>query len=374
MGPYICLRIAKITIENGLCKYSLTGIIQFAFILCNSKVLSNVQVGCRIGDIAMSMLDNFDYSEMKSNVVHVYSYVHQHCHPIQKVADSARKGFEFGIASGDTVSAFFNAAQQIRLSIIGGARLPDLLCETDKYLSIVGHHSNTVSRLYLWTYRQTISTLIGGNTGAVIDQAESREVTEQVYGHRRTVISNFHQALQSFWLGYNERCHHYIEKLLEMSQAGGHHRLLATFYYGLNAFSLSRKGQLIKAAKLKQASKDALTVLREAEGLSQWNYRNKVFLLQGELHSNEGKIDEAEAAYGAAITSARASNFIHEEGLACECAAFHCKRNGKFDHAVSFFHQAKLCYKEWGSSMKVDFCIRQMNQITNTSCPNPNRN
>ena len=157
-----------------------------------------------------------------------------------------------------------------------------------------------------------------------------------------------------------------MEKLLEMSQPGGHNRLLATFYYGLNAFSLSRKGQLIKAAKLKQVAKDALTLLSEAEELSAWNYRNKVLLLQGEMHSHEGKIDEAEAAYGAAITSARASKFIHEEGLACECAAFHCKRNGKLDHAVNFFHQAKLCYNEWGSSMKVDFCIRQLNQITNS--------
>jgi hypothetical protein len=360
MVPFICLRIAKITMENGLCKYSLVGFIQFAFFLCNARVLSTVQVGCRIGETAMSMLDYFDYSEIKSSVINTYSYVHQHCYPMQKVADSALKGYEFGIASGDTVSAFFNAVQHIRLSILGGTRLPDLLRETDKYLSIAGHHRNTMSRAFLLTFRQTISTLIGVNTGVTTDQAESREVTE------RPVASNFHQALQSFWLGYNERCRHYVEKLLDMSQAGGNHRTLATFYYGLNAFSLSRKGQLIKAAKLKQVAKDALTLLSEAEELSAWNYRNKVLLLQGELHSHEGKIDEAEASYGAAITAARASKFIHEEGLACECAAFHCKRNGKLDHAVNFFHQAKLCYNEWGSSMKVDFCIRQMNQITNS--------
>ena len=277
------------------------------------------------------------------------------------------QGFEFGIASGDTVSAFFNATQHIRLSIIGGSKLPSLLRETDKYLSLIGHNSNTMSRAYLLTYRQTISILIdkGVNTGVAIDQAESRDMSEEMYTHRRSVVSNFHQGLQSFWIGYNERCFHFIVKLLDMRQAGGHHRLMALFYHGLNAFILMRKGKL-KVSKLKQIPQDALRQLRAAEELSKWNYRNKVFLLQAELYSLECKNDEARAAYAAAITSARASRFIHEQGLACECAGFHCIRVRRFQEAWNFFNEAKLCYSEWGSSMKVEFCNRQLSQITNS--------
>ena len=367
--PYFCQRIAKITIENGLSKYSLVGFIKFAFALCNYKKvrsLSTVQIGCKLGEIAMSMLNHFDYSEVKSCVTHVYSYVHQHIHPIQRVAERVVKGFESGIASGDTVSAFFNAVQHIRLSIIGGKRLPEVLRDTDNYLSIVGHHRNTLSRAYLETYKETVTILMGINTGVSVDHGECRELADQPYYRRRSTASNFHQALQSFFLGYNERCHHYIEKLLEENQTTGHHVLMALFYYGLNTFSLSRKGQLIKAAKLKQVSKDAIFALSEAAELSRWNYRSKAILLQAELHSHEGKVDEAEAAYGAAITAARASNFVHEQGLACEYAAFHCKRNNKFDKAVDFFQEAKMCYNEWGSSVKVAYCVRQMSQITDS--------
>ena len=243
--------------------------------------------------------------------------------------------------------------------------MPTLLRETDKYLSLIGHNSNTMSRAYLLTYRQTISTLIdkGVNTGVAIDQAESRDMSEEMYTHRRSVVSNFHQGLQSFWIGYNERCFHFIEKLLEMRQAGGHHRLMALFYHGLNAFILMRKGKL-KVSKLKQIPQDALRQLRAAEELSKWNYRNKVFLLQAELFSLECKNDEARAAYAAAITSARASRFIHEQGLACECAGFHCKRVGDQNQAWDFFNQAKICYNQWGSSMKVEFCNRQMNLLS----------
>jgi hypothetical protein len=273
------------------------------------------------------------------------------------------QGFEFGVASGDTVSAFLNAAVYIRFSIIGGSRLPDLLRETDKYLSLVGHHNHTMTRAYIWTFRQTISTLIdkGNNTGRPMNDGESSGITEATYVYRHSETANFHKAVQSFWLGYNERCHHYIEKLFD-NNCGRFHRLIAMFYYGLNAFSLLRKGQLA-ASRLKQLPLEALTVLKDAEALSKWNFRNKVFLLEAELQSHRGNKDEARTTYAAAITSARASRFIHEQGLACECAGFHCKRVGDHNQARDFFNQAKICYNQWGSSMKVEFCNRQMNLL-----------
>ena len=75
--------------ENGLCKYSLVSFVQLSFILCNAQ--EAVEVGCKIGATAMSMLDNFDYSEMKSMVVNIYSYVQQHCYPLHKVAENVLK-------------------------------------------------------------------------------------------------------------------------------------------------------------------------------------------------------------------------------------------------------------------------------------------
>jgi len=275
------------------------------------------------------------------------------------------KAFGFGVASGDTVSAFLSATQYIRLSIIGGSRLTDLLHETDKYLSLVGHHSHTLTKTYLWTFRQTISTLIdkGANTGRPMTNGEGSVIADSTYDGRHSKTDIFHKAVQSFWLGYNERCHHYIEKLFDNNnKCGRFHRLIATFYYGLNAFSLLRKGQLA-ASRLKQLPLEALTVLKDAEELSKWNFRNKVFLLEAELQSHRGNKDEARTAYAAAITSARASRFIHEQGLACECAGFHCKRVGDHNQAWDFFNQAKVCYNQWGSSMKVEFCNRQMNLL-----------
>ena len=83
------------------------------------------------------------------------------------------------------------------------------------------------------------------------------------------------------------------------------------------------------------------------------------------MKSHEGKHDEAKASYVASINSAKASGFIHEQGLACELAGKHCKKVGDYGSAWTFFNQAKVCYTEWGSQMRVDSITSQLNSLTN---------
>ena len=66
------------------------------------------------------------------------------------------------------------------------------------------------------------------------------------------------------------------------------------------------------------------------------------------------------ASYAAAISSACSSKFIHEQGLACELAGYHYKKNGDLSGARSFFEQAKKCYTDWGSQMKVDSVTHEL--------------
>jgi len=80
--------------ENGLCKYSLTGLVGISIVLCNVTALPKecVQLGYKIGALGMAMLQShFEYSELKSRVNHTYSYVLQHSDPVQKCAERARK-------------------------------------------------------------------------------------------------------------------------------------------------------------------------------------------------------------------------------------------------------------------------------------------
>jgi len=87
-------------------------------------------------------------------------------------------------------------------------------------------------------------------------------------------------------------------------------------------------------------------------------------LLEAEHFSSQNLNSEAQASYAAAISSARSSGFIHEQGLACELAGYHRKKVCDFSSAWSLFDQAKRCYAEWGSQMKVDSVTCQLGSLS----------
>ena len=51
---------------------------------------------------------------------------------------------------------------------------------------------------------------------------------------------------------------------------------------------------------------------------SEWNFRNKLNLLEAQFHYLEGRNSLAEISFKAAIVSAHEHGFYHEEALACE--------------------------------------------------------
>ena len=87
-------------------------------------------------------------------------------------------------------------------------------------------------------------------------------------------------------------------------------------------------------------------------------------MLEAEIFSFQNLNSEAQASYAAAISSARSSGFIHEQGLACELAGYHYKKVCGFSSAWSLFDQAKRCYAEWGSQMKVDSVTCQLGSLS----------
>jgi hypothetical protein len=93
-------------------------------------------------------------------------------------------------------------------------------------------------------------------------------------------------------------------------------------------------------------------------------YSSQVHLLEAEQFSLRNHNSKAQASYAAAISSARSSGFIHEQGLACELAGRHYKKIDEFRSAWSFFDQAKRCYTEWGSQMKVDYVTQQLDSLS----------
>ncbi len=336
----------QLSMESGICKYSLVSFLSYAGMLCNNKVFGNIEGGCRLGGMVMKVFtERFaSSSDQKAKLFFQhYALVACYSEPFQHCRDMLKEGFEAGMCSGDIRNAFLNELNQIRLSLLSGENLHDLLRETEYYLSLMGNRQQNQTKALMMMFHETISLLISNSeytaptvaTGSIIPPLQQC----------------FHKAFQSFFMSRSERCNHFSEKIMQAAEGGRQHHIFITFYYALNSFKVA---ETIHTKKIRAVPEQAVATFKAAAEQSKYNFQNKVELLEAELYSRDGEHDKAKASYTAAIASAKSSKFIHEEGLACEKAAFHHKKTGETSEALKYFMQARECYKKWGSQVKVD--------------------
>ena len=94
--------------------------------------------------------------------------------------------------------------------------------------------------------------------------------------------------------------------------------------------------------------------------MKQKNSLFQVHLLEAEIFSFEKSDHEAKSSYTAAIESAKQSNAIHEQGLACELFGLHYRKIGDRQAALKLLQQAKECYQRWGCQVKVESITQHM--------------
>ncbi|KAL3773705.1 hypothetical protein ACHAW5_001041 [Stephanodiscus triporus] len=349
MVPFFACRMVQLTMKNGLCKYSIMGFISFAMALCDSKIAKkDIEDASRIGKAAMSCwMKRYHTTELLPNLYLVYygSFAF-HTEPLQVCADMLRQGFDVGMSLGETGAAFFNSSQHIRTALISGERLSTLLEKVDYYLRLANTYQNETAKVFLSLHHETISILMGK------EENSSKKDVSAIY---------FHRAIQAYWQGHSERCQHYIKKVFLSGTVDIGKLLFITFIEGMNSFQLLKR---TSNGKLRSLPRNAIIVLKKAASLSSWNFTNKVHLLEAEQFSLQNHLSEAQASYAAAINSARSSGFIHEQGLACELAGHHYKKVFDLRSAWIFFDQAKRCYTEWGSQLKVDSVTQQLDSLS----------
>ncbi len=403
MISFIACKMVGLTMENGLCKHSIIGLVQFAVVLCSDKMAKKgIESASRIGKATMSCYrERYQTAEILSRLYTVYyCFIAPFTEPLQTCADMLRKGFDAGMSLGESGMAFLNSGIHIRCTLLAGDRLPTLLEKLDYYLKLANTYQDENLKEPLSLLRETISILIN-NGGTSSSSRHSIDVPTDSVNAKVLGVIYFQGAIRAFWQGHSERCRYYTEKFfLNMTSDSFDVRLkFIKFIEGLNSYQLMKRRP---SKKLTSISKKAIKVLNGAASHSSWNFRNKVrynqsvyfdglvccfrfwcmiflnrflhlhllqyfsqvHLLEAEHFSIQNNNLEAQESYTAAINSARLCGFIHEQGLACELAGYHYKKVCDYSSAWSFFDQAKRCYTEWGSQMKVDSVTCQIDSLS----------
>jgi hypothetical protein len=288
---FIVCKMVQLTMRNGLCEYSILGFVHLSAML-HSSHFSNIvrnDIACvsRIGRAVMSCWKTRYHSSMQLPKLYsaYYGFIAHYTEPLQTCADMLRQGFDIGMSLGQTGVAFQNSSLHISTALIAGERLPTLLERVDYYLDLTNTYQNENMKEHLSITRETISILIdnGESTSSsrhgihVPSNMASTQVLEWIY---------FLLVIQTFWQGHNERCQHYIEKLLYRVTTDNWRLQYFTFFRGMNAYQLMRTNPTIK---LRKTAKKSIKLINTAASHSRWNFLNKVIYKRSNTYTNTHK-------------------------------------------------------------------------------------
>ena len=310
-----------------------------------------------------------------------------HLESFQSGAKKLREAFASGLTIGNANTAFYCAIQGTWFSLASGEKdLTSLLKQIDYYLHLLGTYKSEMTKYYLLCFRETISILIDKGEATGIDDKLTQEDVSNP-DNKLLELFYFHQTFRNFWLGYTERCQHYVKLFLELKQPRYYDMYIFKFYQGkFSRWSLFSNTvwvcavliyssppfeglnmiDMLKKRRVYSRSEQVdllIESMRTAASHAGANFKHKLELLEAEQFGVDNYPQKAMAAYDAAIASAKEAKFIHEQGLACEKAGFYYKRMKDMQKSWQYFKQARECYEEWGSSFKVEFVQRELDRL-----------
>ncbi|KAL3791816.1 hypothetical protein HJC23_002447 [Cyclotella cryptica] len=357
--PYVMARWAHFCLTHNVsCKYTPGAFVSFSSILCCESFDEDARIACRIGKVGMLMLSRNDSAIEELPGVYLIHYVYAGSliEPIQACVNMMRHAYEIGMQTGDPSKAAFNLSIMVAKQIKAGTNLLALKRDIGNYSKLATQYAQKQLRCNLLMMNKIVSRLIGD------DREECSADEKDIPAWEESEFSL--EMMTSFYLGHMERvCHK--SKLWEdlddsMKKKVPFRVIYIGFFSGLASASLYSYGKKNSQRHLSNVAK-SLEILEKAANFSVWNFKNKASLLRATMLAITAEDDAViQSEFNRAILASRSSKFVHEEGLACELAGMHYKKRGMKSLALSFFHQAELCYKSWGSHVKVRQMVRQI--------------
>jgi len=107
-------------------------------------------------------------------------------------------------------------------------------------------------------------------------------------------------------------------------------------------------------SKWTEIGAESVKTMTQLVECSEWNFRNKVHLLNAELHYLESRNSLAEISFKAAIVSAHEHRLYHEEALACELYGVFLIETNNLATGIEQLQLAFDKYVQWGAEKKAD--------------------
>lgn len=304
------------------------------------------------------MVEQKGSQQLKSSVLCiVYDRILFTSEPFQLIAGAHLLGLKSGQQSGDYLYALTNQVLAIKTHYAVGNNLCNVQADIMDFLSVLQGHGLKIFANFPTFLLSQIMVLKNGLHMSVLSHVDNLPSEGQILSCARSgsnvlLYGKIHFLSRAFLFRQLDDASHNID--ISGKLAKGWHQLnlfhlMGFFFEGLASFLLARQSSSKKSAECIKRGQSVLTKMRCWSGHSQWNWENKVLLLEAESMYTNKEFNKAGPLYDRAIRSAREHNFIHEEAIASELAGTFYFMGGFRHKSLSFLLHSIDCYEKWGA-------------------------
>jgi len=364
-------RVVKLSIEHGFCSDSAEGLQLYGWGVWNFQ--HDVEECLKWMRASKRLVESLGAKHMIPKVtmnVHIASYWNE---PLQSRIESLKESHHELLMVGDLENLTVNAVHFGRRSLLCGRNLLTAEKECAALLHGMYQIRKMNALLPMISNHLSILKLIGSNYDSEQQLNEplfhllgNSEINSQD-GLLKHALSKrlgglaqqcyFDRLLLAFWSKNYGEAAHYAEKYRECHQMRHFPDMFQTFYLGISAFHLARLEDC-KSREWEIVGKDALLKYQTWVNYSDWNWENKMLLLEAESYACEGELEKAKFKFRASIDSAQKHRFVHEAGLASELLGMLYEENGNEEKAMQQYAHARSCYQNWGAFALADRLCR----------------
>ncbi|MBN3926858.1 ATP-binding sensor histidine kinase, partial [Nostoc sp. NMS4] len=367
--PLIVCKQVRLSIEYGNAAVSAQAYAWYGVILC---VIGEIDLGDRVGQLAMELLSRFQSKEFKASTINmVYPFVKPWKHHIQNSLAPLLDGYHSGLEMGTLEYAAYCAYNYCSLSFFLGKDLSILEPEMKVYNQALAQLKQEVAHNYLRVFYQSVLNLLAQSNcpweiqGVIYDEqimlplhqkANDLYAMGTLYINKLILCYLFNEWEQAIKVAADAK--QYLSGVSGCFMVPVFH-----FYDSLTHLAILPNAQSRERDRLPQE------VISNQKQLEQWanhaptNHLHKFYLVEAEQYRVLGQMYEAMDYYDRAITSAKENRYIQEEALANELAGKFYLNWGKEKIAQVYMQEAYYCYARWGAKAKVADLERRYPQL-----------
>lgn len=356
-------------IKYGKSRYSPTAYLYYSVTLL---IADKVDAACKLGSYALksAQRENIPRPQLGRIVIGFYALIFVYRHHYKESLKPLQDNLQRCLEIGKYEFAAYSIANYESFYFWMGGSLESLESELRKFARILESIDQSGQIETNRMLHQVVIELLGDRAGdlMIIHNFDSEAYRAQlrefnnvhllVYHHVYCMLLHF--LFKDYTLAYE---HGSSTLMYEGSLPTLYIWHQQSFYYSLACLALCAQADSSQREQLLEQVSRNQKKMRIWADHAPMNYKHKYDLVAAEIARVQGQRLEAMALYDRAISGAKDYEYIHEEALANELAAYFYLGQGQIKVATTYLSDARYLYQTWGAHAKVDALDKEYPQL-----------